>query len=137
MEQTAETGSSRCGGRDDNRAPLPRSGTRLRHVSNSALSGSTADWPRCDLLGRLRRCKTASTAMKYGRGMEQKVKPGLPGFLMRMLYRNQLVSCTHITSNTIGSPLSSEKIQKAPIRASGVMTHHCPAVNPWSRCRAA
>lgn len=40
------------------------------------------------------------------------------------------VSCAQSTSRVIGSPLSSPKTQRAPIRVSGVMIHHCHQVNP-------
>ncbi len=37
----------------------------------------------------------------------------------------------------MGTPLSIELTQKAPIAVSGVMIHHCAQLKPWSRWRAA
>lgn len=50
-----------------------------------------------------------------------------------MLRKTHRVSCTQSTTSTMGSPLSADATQKAPITVSGVMTHNWAAVNPRSR----
>lgn len=65
--------------------------------------------------------------------VKQKESPDCRASLVRMLSWNQRVSCSHNTSSTIGSPLSIEVTQKAPISVSGVMTHHCHQLKPRSR----